>query len=71
MEFINRRGETIELDPFNQQAIDAAKAAAPGEGVGPAVAGELFARISDGTVTSASQLPPEYRRLGALAGLPV
>lgn len=70
MEFINYQGEKIEVDPLNQQSIDAAKSTAPGVGIGPAVASELIARIAAGTVTSSSELPPEYRRLGLIVGLP-
>ena len=69
MEFINRDGQPIQVDPFDQQSITAAKAAAPGEGVGPLVASELLQRIADGTVTNAHQLPAEYQHVGTAAGL--
>lgn len=69
MEFINRKSQAIEIDPLNQQSIDEAKAAAPGEGVGPAVARELLQRIAYGTVTNTAQLPAEYQHLGNLVGL--
>lgn len=69
MDFINRKGQRVEFDPFSQQSIDAAKAAAPGEGVGPAVTGELLQRIADGAVTIAPQLPSEYQHLGKVDGL--
>ena len=67
---IDCAGETIEVNPFSQASIDAAKAQAPGKGVGPAVAAELLAQMADGRVTSAVQLPEEYRRLADVAGLP-
>jgi hypothetical protein len=70
MEFINRRGETISFNPFDQQSLEAAKAAAPGEGIGPAVGSELSKSIAEGSLTRLSQLPAEYQRLGRVMGLP-
>lgn len=64
MEFINSKGQFIDIDTLSQQSISAAKAMAPGEGVGPAVAGELLQRIADGAVTNMAQLPSEYQHLG-------
>lgn len=69
MKFITREGNAITVDPLSQHSIDAAKAAAPGQGIGPAVAGELFNQIADGAVTSAAQLPDEYRHLAGFVGL--
>lgn len=69
MEFLTRSGSTISFDPFNQTEINAAKAQSPGEGIGPAVAAELIAKVRDGSITDAGQLPPEYRHLGRLIGL--
>jgi hypothetical protein len=70
MEFTRSRGETIEFDPFDQRSIDAAKAIAPGEGIGPAAGCELLKRIADGSVARLNQLPVEYQRLGRVMGLP-
>lgn len=69
MQFTNRHNEVIEFDPFDQASIDAAKAKAPGEGIGPLVAGELLSKIESGEITKTSQLPPEYQRLGKMCDL--
>ncbi|PKM47085.1 MAG: hypothetical protein CVV05_01470 [Gammaproteobacteria bacterium HGW-Gammaproteobacteria-1] len=69
MDFITRSGRVITFDLLNQAEIDKAKAMAPGEGVGPAIAAELIAKVRDGAITDAVQIPPEYSRLGYLIGL--
>ena len=63
MKFTAKNGKTIEINPLNQASIDAAKALAPDEGIGPAVAGELLALINRGAITT-DQLPSEYAHLG-------
>ncbi|PKM46885.1 MAG: hypothetical protein CVV05_00275 [Gammaproteobacteria bacterium HGW-Gammaproteobacteria-1] len=69
MEFTTRNGVVITFDPFDQTQIDAAKAQAPGEGIGPAIAAELIESIRKGTVTNALQLPVEYMHLSTLLRL--
>lgn len=64
--FRTRAGEELLINPFDQASIDAAKAAAPGEGVGPAVSAHLVALMGRGIITDASLLPAEYRHLSAL-----
>ena len=66
--FRTRAGEDILINPFDQASINAAKAAAPGEGVGPAVSAHLVALMGRGLITDASLLPAEYRHLRALIG---
>lgn len=66
--FRTRAGEELLINPFDQASIDAAKAAAPGEGVGPAVSAHLIALMGRGLITDASLLPAEYRHLSALIG---
>ncbi len=46
--FRTRTGEELRINPFDQTSIDAAKAAAPGEGIGPAVSAHLVALIGRG-----------------------
>jgi hypothetical protein len=70
MEFISRQGKKIKFDPFDQASIDAAKAQAPGEGIGPAVGAELVNWIAGGEMTKLDQLPSEYKQLGRACGLP-
>ena len=41
MIFMTRKGEAIEFNPLFQTEIDAAKAIAPGEGIGPALSDPL------------------------------
>ena len=69
MEFIDRHGKKINVDPFDQASIDAAKTAAPGEGVGLAVESELLGQLAAGKVANANQLPFEYRHLAEVSGL--
>lgn len=66
--FRTRSGEDLLINPFDQASIDTAKAAAPGEGVGPAVSAHLVALMGRGLITDASLLPAEYRHLSALIG---
>lgn len=66
--FRTRAGEELLINPFDQASIDAAKAAAPGEGVGPAVSAHLVALIGSGLLADTSLLPAEYRHLSALIG---
>lgn len=66
--FRTRAGEDLLINPFDQASIDAAKATAPGEGVGPAVSARLVALIGRGFLTDATLLPAEYRHLSALIG---
>lgn len=66
--FRTRTGEELRINPFDQASIDAAKAAAPGEGIGPAVSAHLVALIGRGILTDRSLLPVEYRHLSALIG---
>jgi hypothetical protein len=70
MQFVNRKGDNFEFDPFDQSSIDAAKAQAPGEGIGIAIGTELTNKIASGEVTRMSQLPHEYQQLGRACGLP-
>lgn len=66
--FRTRSGEELLINPFDQSSIDAAKKAAPGEGVGPAVSARLIDLMRRGLIGDASLLPAEYRHLGALIG---
>lgn len=66
--FRTRSGEDLLINPFDQASIDAAKEAAPGEGVGPAVSAHLVGLMGRGLITDASILPAEYRHLSALIG---
>lgn len=61
-------GEELMINPFDQVSIDAAKSAAPGEGIGPAVSAHLVGLIGRGLICDANLLPAEYRHLGALIG---
>lgn len=70
MKFLTRHGAVIEFDHFNQVSIDAAKAQAPGEGIGIAISTALSNKIASGEVTRVSQLPNEYHHLGQACGLP-
>jgi hypothetical protein len=70
MEFVTDGGGKIQFDPYSQQSIDAAKAVAPGQGIGPTVAGELMTAIAEGRITKTSQLPSEYLLLGRVMRLP-
>jgi hypothetical protein len=63
MQFQTLNNGVVSIDPFSQSSIDAAKAVAPGQGIGPAVASVLMAKIAAGEVTNADQLPAEYRPL--------
>lgn len=69
MEFVNRCGETIKIDPMSQVSIASAKAAAPGEGVGQAVSARLLEEVAAGALTASEQLPPDYRHLVKVCGL--
>lgn len=71
MIFIDRKGQSIDIDPLSQQSIAAAKTKAPGEGIGPAVASELLQQIADGAITRSAQLPAEYQHLGTVVGLAI
>jgi hypothetical protein len=66
--FRTRSGEDLLINPFDQGSIDAAKAAAPGEGIGPAVSAHLVGLMGRGLISDANLLPAEYRHLGALIG---
>lgn len=66
--FRTRSGEDLLINPFDQSSIDAAKEAAPGEGVGPAVVTRLLDLMARGLIKDATVLPSEYRHLGALIG---
>lgn len=68
LSFHTRSGKDLLINPFDQASIDAAKAAAPGEGVGPAVSSHLVALMGRGLIADASILPAEYRHLSALIG---
>lgn len=68
LSFHTRSGKDLLINPFDQASIDAAKAAAPGEGVGPAVSSHLITLMGRGLITDASILPAEYRHLSALIG---
>ena len=68
LSFHTRSGKDLLINPFDQASIDAAKAAAPGEGVGPAVSSHLITLMGRGLITDASLLPAEYRHLSALIG---
>lgn len=70
MEFKNRYGQLIAFNPFDQASIDAAKAKAPGEGIGIEVCAELVKKILSGEVTKLSELPSEYQNIGRVFGLP-
>lgn len=67
--FHTRSGEDLLINPFDQASIDAAKAAAPGEGIGPAVSAHLVGLMVRGLINDANLLPEEYRHLGALIGI--
>lgn len=66
--FHTKSGKDLLINPFDQASIDAAKAEAPGEGIGPAISAHLVGLIGRGLVTDASLLPAEYRHLSALIG---
>lgn len=66
--FHTKSGKDLLINPFDQASIDAAKAEAPGEGVGPAISAHMVGLIGRGLVTDASLLPAEYRHLSALIG---
>jgi hypothetical protein len=63
------RFNEIEIDVLSQQSIDDAKAAMPGQGVGPAVVAELVRMIMNGEIESPDQLPPGYSKLGRFSML--
>lgn len=69
MKFTTTSGNVIEFSPFDQAEIDAAKAEAPGEGIGPAVSSVLLYAVRAGLVTEAQQFPEEYRHLARFCGL--
>lgn len=66
--FRTRSGEDLLINPFDQSSIDAAKKAAPGEGVGPAVSAHLVNLIGRGLIGDANLLPAEYRHLSTFMG---
>ena len=66
--FRTRSGKDLLINPFDQASIDAAKNAAPGEGVGPAVSAHLVELMGRGLIQDATLLPSEYRHLGVLIG---
>lgn len=66
--FRTKSGKDLLINPFDQASIDAAKAEAPGEGVGPAISAHLVGLIGRGLITNAEVLPDEYRHLAALIG---
>lgn len=66
--FPTKSGKDLLINPFDQASIDAAKAEAPGEGVGPAISAHLVGLICRGLITNAEILPAEYRHLSALIG---
>jgi len=61
MTLTTQTGRVVDIDPFDQGSIDAARAG--GECVGVAVAEGLVEAARAGQVTSAEELPEEYRRL--------
>lgn len=70
MKFTTKANQVLEVNPVSQASIDAAKALAPGEGIGPAIAADLINKIASGEITNMSQMPDEYRKLGESCGLP-
>ena len=66
--FPTKSGKDLLINPFDQASIDAAKAEAPGEGVGPAISAHLVGLIGRGLITNAEILPAEYRHLSVLIG---
>ena len=70
MRFISSDSRIIHVNPLDPSSIDAAKAQAPGQGVGPAVCSALIEKIVAGDITNTSQLPPEYQHVGTVVGLP-
>ncbi len=66
--FRTRSGDDLLINPFDQSSIEAAKKAAPGEGVGPAVWTHLVHLIGRGLIEDANLLPTEYRHLGSFLG---
>lgn len=66
--FRTKSGKDLLINPFDQASIDAAKAEAPGEGIGPEISAHLIGMIGRGLVTDAGLLPAEYRHLFALFG---
>lgn len=70
MKFTAQTGQILEVNPLNQASIDAAKAVAPGKGLGPAIGAALISKIAYGEITDMSQMPIEYRLLGKSCGLP-
>lgn len=66
--FRTKSGKDLLINPFDQASIDAAKAEAPGEGVGPAISAHLVGLIGRGLITNAEILPAEYRHLSVLIG---
>jgi hypothetical protein len=68
IKFTTTSGRVIDIDPFDQGSIDAARACPDVHGgVGLAVAKAVLEAAQAGKITSAEQLPEEFRRhLGRL-----